>query len=108
MAPCQDATVANDGADTVMLVANGRSVREQRLEVVADGKNVLVAGVVEVHQLADTHAVLCEGEVAGNVNIVEDVFPVKKGEKYFNWMTITNCSIKEKSYFYPFWILKHN
>lgn len=37
-----------------------------------------MAGVVKVHQLADTHTVLCEGEVVGNVNVVENIFPEQK------------------------------
>ena len=61
-----------------MFVVDGRSVWEQRFEVVADGEDVLVAGVVEVHQLADAHAVLCEGEIVGNVNVAEDIFPEKR------------------------------
>lgn len=74
----QDAAVAHHRADAVVLVVDGRHVRQQGLEVVADGEHVLVAGVVKVHQLADAHAVLGEGEVVGNVDVVEDVFPDKR------------------------------
>lgn len=73
----EDAAVAHHRAHTVVLVDDGGSVRKQGLEVVADGENVFVAGVVEVHQLANVHTVLCEGEVVGNVDVVEDIFPEK-------------------------------
>lgn len=71
----QDAAVAHHGAHAVVLVAHGGALWQQRLEVVTDGEDVLVAGVVEVHQLADPHAVLGEGEVVGKVDVVVDVFP---------------------------------
>lgn len=66
-----------------MPVEDGRGVWEQGLEVVADGEDILMAGVVEVHQLTHTNAVLSEGEVVGNVDEAEDVFPEKQ-EKYFS------------------------
>lgn len=37
-----------------------------------------MAGVVKVHQLAHAHTVLREGEVVGNVDVVEDFFPEKQ------------------------------
>lgn len=86
VASCQDAAVAHHGAHAVVLVADGGGVRQQGLQVVADGEDVLVAGVVEVHQLADAHAVLREGEVGGNVDVAEDVFPERR-QKYFNIVT---------------------
>lgn len=61
-----------------MLVVDRRGVREEGFEVVADGENVLVAGVVKVHQLAHTHSVLCEGEVVGNVDESQDILPAEK------------------------------
>lgn len=79
----QDATVAYYRAYAVMLVVDGRNVWEQGLEVVADGEDILVAGVVKVHQLANTHTVLCKGEVVGDVNVVEDVFPAKAKRETF-------------------------
>ncbi len=78
VAACQDAAVAHHRTYAVVLVVDRRSVWEQRFEVVADGEDVLVAGVVKVHQLADTHTVLCEREVVGNVNVAEDIFPGKR------------------------------
>lgn len=77
VAASQDAAVAHHRAYAVVLVADGRRVWKQGFEVVADGEDILVAGVVKVHQLADTHTVLCEGEVVGNVNVVENIFPEK-------------------------------
>lgn len=71
----EDAAVSHHGAHAVVLIVDGRGVGKQGHEVVADRENILVAGVVEVHQLAKTHAVLCEGKVVGNVEVVEDVFP---------------------------------
>lgn len=61
-----------------MLVVDRRGVWEQGFEVVADGEDIFVAGVVKVHQLANTHTVLCEGEVGGNVDVAEDIFPEKR------------------------------
>lgn len=61
-----------------MLVVDRRGVREEGFEVVADGENVLVAGVVKVHELAHTHSVLCEGEVVGNVDESQDILPAEK------------------------------
>lgn len=78
LAACQDATVAHHGTHVEMSVENRRGVWEQRFEVVADGEDILVAGVVKVHQLAQAHAVLYEGEVVGNVNVVEYIFPGKE------------------------------
>lgn len=78
VASCQDAAVAHNGAHAVMLVEDRRDVWQQGLEVVADGEDILVAGVVKVHQLAHPHTVLCEGEVGGNVNVAEDIFPARR------------------------------
>lgn len=78
VAACQDAAVAHHRAYAVVLVVDGRGVREEGFEVVADGEDILVARVVKVHQLADTHTVLCEGEVVGNVDVVEDIFPERR------------------------------
>lgn len=83
VAASQDATVAYYGTYAVMLVVDRRNVWEQGFEVVADGEDILVAGVVKVHQLANTHTVLCKGEVVGNVNVVEDVFPGKVKREIF-------------------------
>lgn len=71
----QDAAVAHHGAEAVMLVVDRRGVGEEGFEVVADGENVLVAGVVEVHQLTHPHSVLCEGEVVGNVDESQNILP---------------------------------
>lgn len=78
VAASQDSAVAHHRAYAVMLVVDRRGVWEQGFKVVADGEDILVAGVVKVHQLANTHTVLCEGEVGGNVDIVEDIFPVNR------------------------------
>lgn len=58
VAACQDAAVSHHSTHTVVLVEDGRCVREQGLEVVTDGEDVFVAGVIKVHQLANTDAVL--------------------------------------------------
>lgn len=79
----QDAAVSHHGAHAVVLVKDRRGVRQQGLEVVADGEDIFVAGVVKVHQLANTHAVLREREVAGNVDVAEDIFP-DKGRQVLN------------------------
>lgn len=34
-----------------------------------------------MHQLADTHAAFCQGEVVRNVNVAEDIFPGGQGRK---------------------------
>ncbi len=78
VAACQDAAVAHHRAYAVMLVVDRGGVWEQGFEVVADGEDIFVAGVVKVHQLANPHTVLCEGEVAGNVDVAEDIFPEKR------------------------------
>lgn len=78
MAPCEDAAVSHHCTHTVVLVEDRRSVWKQGFEVVADGENILVAGVVKVHQLANTHTVLCKREVGGNVDVAEDIFPKKR------------------------------
>lgn len=75
VAACENATVSHHSTHTVVPVEDRRDVWEQGLEVVADREYVLVAGVVKVHQLANTHAVLGEGEIVGNINIVEDIVP---------------------------------
>lgn len=74
----QDAAVPHHSAHAVVPVGDGRGFREQGLEVVADGEDVLMAGVVKVHQLAHAYAVLSKGEVVGNVDEAEDIFPEKK------------------------------
>lgn len=74
----QDAAVPHHSTHAVVPVEDGRGVWEQGLEVVADGEHILVAGVVKVHQLAHTNAVLGEGEVVGNVDEAEDIFPEKQ------------------------------
>lgn len=76
-----------------MLVVDGGGVREQGFEVVADGEDVFVAGIVEVHQLADTHAVLCEGEVVWNVDVVEDIFPERQ-RTYKKQKTEKNSAVR--------------
>lgn len=78
VAACQDAAVAHHSTHAVMPLEDGRDLWQQGLEVVADGEDVLVAGVVEVHQLTNAHTVLCEGEVVGNVDEAEDVFPGRR------------------------------
>lgn len=75
VAASEDAAVANHGTHAIVLVEDGGALGQQGLEVVADGEDVLVAGVVKVHELAHMHAVLCEGEVVGNVDEAEDIFP---------------------------------
>lgn len=74
----KNATISHHGTHAVVLIEDGRGVGKQGFEVVTDGENILVAGVVKVHQLANTHAVLRKGKVVGNVDVVEDIFPEKK------------------------------
>ncbi len=45
----EDAAVTHHGAAVEALVEDGRRVRQQRLEVLADGEDVFVTGVVVVH-----------------------------------------------------------
>ena len=71
----EDAAVPHHGAHVVVLVVDRRRVWKQGLEVVADGEHVLVTGIVEMHQLTHAHAVLGEGEVVGDVDEMEDLFP---------------------------------
>lgn len=71
----EDPAVAHHGADVVALVEDGRGLRQQRAEVLADGVHVLVAGVVEVHQLADAHRVSGQREVVGDVDVLRDLLP---------------------------------
>lgn len=74
----ENAAVSHHSTHAVVLIEDGRGVRKQGFEVVTDGENILVAGVVKVHQLANAHAVLRKGKVVGNVDVVEDIFPEKK------------------------------
>lgn len=85
----QDTAVSHHSTHTVVLVEDRRGVWEQGFEVVADGEDILVAGVVKVHQLADTHTVLCQGEVVGNVDVAEDIFP----EKQRNTLTVLQAVV---------------
>jgi len=78
VASCQDATVSHHSTHTVVLLEDRGDFREQGFEVVTYGEDILVAGVVKVHQLANSHTVLCEGEIVGDVNVIEDIFPEKQ------------------------------
>lgn len=51
----EDATVAHHGTDVVVFANDGRGLGEERAEVLTDGVDVLVAGVVIVHELSDPH-----------------------------------------------------
>lgn len=76
----QDATVAHDSTGVVALVENGRDLGQQRAEVLPDGEDVLVAGVVVVHELAHAHAAFSQSEVVRNVNVLSDLFAAGKGQ----------------------------
>lgn len=84
VAACEYAAVSHHCTHTIVLVEDRRNVWKQGFEVVADGENIFVAGVVKVHQLANMHTVLCEGEVVGNVDVAEDIFPEKSIRTVFN------------------------
>lgn len=66
----QDAAVADHGADVVVLVEDRRDLRQQRAEVLPDGEDVLVAGVVVVHQLPDPDGSSGQAEVVGDVDVL--------------------------------------
>lgn len=70
----EDATVAHHGADVVVLAHDGRGLREERAKVLANGVDVLVAGVVIVHQLSNPDRRSCQCEVAWNVNMLGNIF----------------------------------
>lgn len=81
LAPGQDPAVAHHGTDVVVLVQDGRHVRKQRPEVVADGEDVLVAGVVIVHQLPDPNAALGQGKVFDDVDVLKDFLPKTRAKQ---------------------------
>lgn len=74
----EDAAVPDDGADVVAHVEDGRNVRQQRPEVLADGVDILVAGIVKVHQLADFDGVPGQREVTGDVDVLRNLHPAKQ------------------------------
>lgn len=74
----EDAAVAHHGADVVVLAHDGRGLREERAEVLADGVDVLVAGVVVVHELPDADRCSCQCEVTWNVNIMRNVLSARR------------------------------
>lgn len=69
----QDAAVANHGADVVVFLADGRHLRKERAEVLPDGEDVLVAGVVVVHQLPDSDRISGQREIPGDVDVLRDL-----------------------------------
>lgn len=74
----EDAAVPDDGADVVALVEDGRNLRQQRPEVLADGVDILVAGIVKVHQLADSDGVPGQREVTGDVDVLRNLRPARQ------------------------------
>ena len=84
----QDATVAHDSTGVVALVEDGREFRQQRAEVLPDGEDILVAGVIVVHQLPDTHAAFGEGEVVRDIYVLSNLFAGRKVKKrsLVNWI----------------------
>lgn len=89
LAPSQDPAVANHCTDVVMLVQDGRHVRKQRLEVIADGENVLMAGVVVVHQLPNPNAALDQGKVFDHVDMLKDFLPKTRAKQQKTWSCIS-------------------
>lgn len=77
----EDAAVSNHSAHVVVFVQDGRRVGEQGLEVTTDGEDILVTGVVVVHELAHTHPVLSQGEVIWHINVMRNLFPARHTNK---------------------------
>lgn len=77
-AACQDAAVSHDGARVVALVEDRRRVRQEGAEVLTNGEDVFMTGVVVVHQLTDTNAALGQGEVMWHVDVLGNLFTAKK------------------------------
>lgn len=77
----ENPTVADDGAGVEALVDDGRRVWKQRLEVLPDGEDVFVTGVVVVHQLTNAHAAFRQGEVVRHVDVLGDFFTVTQKTK---------------------------
>lgn len=75
----QDAAVAHDSTGVVALIEDGRDLRQQRAEVLPDGEDVLVAGVIVVHELAHAHTTFSQGEVVRNINVLSDLFAARRG-----------------------------
>lgn len=73
----QDAAVSHHGARVVALVKDGRRVRQEGTEVLADGEDVFMTGVVVVHQLTHTNAALGQGEVTWHVDVLGNLFTAK-------------------------------
>lgn len=71
----QDPAVSDNGANVVVFVLNGRDVGKQRPEVIANGENVFMAGVIVVHQLSDPNHALGQRKVLDHVNVLQNLLP---------------------------------
>lgn len=76
-AACQDAAVSHQGTRVVALVKDGRRVRQEGTEVLADGEDVFMTGVVVVHQLTHTNAALGQGKVTWHIDVLGNLFTAK-------------------------------
>lgn len=93
-AACQDSTVSHHGARVVALVKDGRRVRQEGAEVLADGEDVFMTGVVVVHQLTDTNAALGQGKVAWHVDVLGNLFTAKHTPSLTShWITVQSGSL---------------
>lgn len=73
----QDAAVAYHRANVVMPVHDGRAVRQKRSEVIADRKDVFVTGIVVMHQLPSSYAILGQRKISDYVHILENLSPAE-------------------------------
>lgn len=87
----EDAAVAHHGTDIVVLAHDGRGLREERAEVLADGEDVLVAGVVVVHQLSDPHRPSRQCEVARNVDVLRNFFSAEQKKPQHSYDSRRHC-----------------
>lgn len=58
-----------------MLVQDGRHIGKQRSEVIADGENILMAGIIVMHQLSDPNTVLGQRKVFYYIDVLKDFLP---------------------------------
>lgn len=91
---CQDAAVSHHGARVVALVKDGRRVRQEGAEVLADGEDVFVTGVVVVHQLTHANAALGQGKVTWHVDVLGDLFTAKHTPSLTShWISVHSGSL---------------
>lgn len=74
----QDAAVADHSTDIVVLLEDGWRLGKERAEILPDGEDVLVTGVVVMHQLPDSHWISGQREITGDVNVLRDLLSARQ------------------------------